>query len=61
MLLSEMIDKNRIIYYSDEGYYIRQIETGVLYEDAAHDLPCKFTYEETNIPIPSADESIEEL
>ena len=30
---------------------IKQIETGNLYEDAMDVIPCKYTYEETDIPI----------
>lgn len=60
MLVSEMLNENRIRYYSDEGYYIRQVETGVLYEDAAHDLPVQYTYEETDELIPVTEPEIEE-
>ena len=58
MLKTQFVEPDRIRYYSDEGYYIRQIETGVLYEDAAHNLPCLYTYEETDelIPIREEDE-----
>lgn len=52
MLQRQFIEPNRIRYYSDEGYYIRQIETGVLYEDAVHTVPAHFTYEETHELIP---------
>lgn len=52
MLQSQFIEPDRIRYYSDEGYYIRQIETGVLYEDAVHTVPAHFTYEETDELIP---------
>ena len=45
----------RIRHYSDEGMMIRQIETGVLYEDAVDYLPCIYTYEETDTPITDAD------
>jgi len=41
--------------YSDAGYMIRQIETGVLYSEAVDITPCPYTYEETNIPIPAPD------
>ena len=61
MLVSEMLNENRIRYYSDEGYYIRQVETGVLYEDAAHDLPVLFTYEETDELIPETEEYEEDF
>lgn len=60
MLQSQFIKPNRIRYYSDEGYYIRQIETGVLYEDAVHTIPAQFSYEETEELIPKTEE-IEEL
>lgn len=43
--------KSRIRHYSDVGYKIRQIETGVLYDDAVDVLPCRYTYEETAEPI----------
>lgn len=52
MLLTEYTEDGRIKHYSDEGYYIRQIETGILYEDAVDVLPCLYTYEETNELIP---------
>lgn len=42
---------NRIRHYSDAGFKIRQIETGVLYDDAVDVLPCRYTYEETAEPI----------
>ena len=33
--------------YSDEGYLIRQVETGRIYGEA-YDVPNRFTYEETS-------------
>lgn len=40
---------------------IRQIETGILYEDAVDTMPCKYTYEETDEPIPEVEREVEEL
>ena len=37
--------------YSDLGFKLRQIETNILYDDAYDKIPCKYTYEETDIPI----------
>lgn len=37
--------------YSD-AYKIRQIETGTLYTGAVDVIPCPYTYEETDIPLP---------
>lgn len=50
MIKTEEIN-GRIRHYSDAGFKIRQIETGVLYDDAVDVLPCKYTYEETDEPI----------
>lgn len=52
MLVEEMITPTRVHHYSDAGMMIRQIETGILYEDAVDNAPCKYTYEETDEPIP---------
>lgn len=51
MLQTELLTPKRIRHYSDAGMMIRQIETGRLYEDAVDRFPCKWTYEETDIPI----------
>lgn len=37
--------------YSDLGVKIRQVETDTLWNDAINEIPCHFTYEETDIPI----------
>lgn len=52
MLKSQFIEPDRIRFWSDEGFYIRQKETGVLYENAVHTIPAQFSYEETNESIP---------
>ncbi len=43
-------------HYSDAGVYIRQIETGELYEEAYDPAPCRYTYEETDKPLETAEE-----
>lgn len=47
MLCTEMIGDNYIRTYSDDGYEIRQVETGKIYGAALDKYPCKYTYEET--------------
>lgn len=37
--------------YSDSNFYIRQIETGIIYGEAYDNVPLIYTYEETDIPI----------
>lgn len=51
----------RIRRYSNEGYYIRQIETGIVYEDAVDVVPCRYTYEETDEKIEPGEEVEEEI
>lgn len=50
MIQTEIINE-RIHHWSDAGMKIRQIETGVVYDDAIDITPCPYTYEETDIPI----------
>ena len=57
MLKSELIENGeRIHQWSDADLKIRQIETGILYDDAVDNVPCRYTYEETDEPIEEADE-----
>ncbi len=42
---------NFVKHYSDSGFKIKQIETGALYDEANDVVPCKYAYEETDIPI----------
>ena len=60
---TEQIGETQIRHYSDEGFKIRQIETGILYDDAVDVVPCRYTYEESNEPIEdyelTSDEALE--
>ena len=56
MIVEEMVTPKRIRHYSDQQLKIRQIETGRIYDDAVDRYPCKWTYEETDIPIEPLDE-----
>ena len=51
MIISEILEDGRIRHYSDLNYCIRQVETGIIYYDAVDVIPCKYTYEETDIPV----------
>lgn len=58
MILSELLQDGAVIrHWSDQNVQLRQIETGELYDDAVDVTPCRFTYEETDIPI--ADEELD--
>lgn len=52
MIIVELVDGGtRERRYSDLGMKLRQIETGDLYDDAVDIIPCRYTYEETDIPV----------
>lgn len=51
MIIEEMVTPKRVRHYSDQNFKIRQVETGRIYDDAVDRYPCKWTYEETDIPI----------
>lgn len=46
--------------YSDAGVMLRQIETDTLWPDAVDVKPCRFTYEETDLPVPDEELDAEE-
>ena len=46
--------------YSDSNFQIRQIDTGILYDEAIDIENTPHTYEETNIPRETEDEIEEE-
>ena len=55
MIIQELYDTwpdgtKLIRTYSDEGYKLRQIETGDIYDEAI-DIESRFTYEETEYKI----------
>lgn len=53
MITQEQIDINGRVFlhtYSDV-YMIKQVETGALYEEAYDKIPCRYTYEETDIEL----------
>lgn len=52
MIIIEQIENGeRERRYSDKNMKLRQIETANIYEDAVDAIPCRYTYEETDIPI----------
>ena len=55
MIIEQYLSETRVRHYSDIGMKIRQIETGNLYDDAVDVMPCRYNYEETDIPSESED------
>ena len=61
MIIEEYLEGGtRVHHYSDQGFKILQIETGIIYEDAIDVVPCRYTYEETDEPIEVSEEPVEE-
>lgn len=58
MIIVELVDNDtRERRYSDKNVKLLQVETGILYEDAVDVIPCRYTYEESNVQIESIDDS----
>jgi hypothetical protein len=52
MLKTEMLNNGTLIrHYSDEGKKLKQVETGLVYDEAVDVVPCRYTYEETDEPV----------
>ena len=51
MLVQEKISDTLIKTYSDAGFLIKQVETGIEYGEAVDVLPLRYTYVETDKPI----------
>lgn len=51
MIIEELYKENLIRHYSDSDVKIRQVETDYVYDEAIDVIPCRYTYEETDIPI----------
>jgi len=59
MIKTEYLSNSELIrHWSDLNLKIRQIETGIVYDDAIDVVPCRYTYEETDEPIDVPDEPI---
>lgn len=63
LIQEEYICKNgvkQIHTYSNEGFYILQVETNIKYNEAYDNEPLKYTYEETNEKIEPEEIQVEE-
>lgn len=49
MIKTEFLNDGTLIkHYSDAGFMLLQVETGVKYSDPVDVVPCRYTYEETD-------------
>lgn len=53
MIVSEQINDALVRHCSDSGMMIKQAETGNLYEEAVDVMPRRYTYTETDTPVPA--------
>ena len=60
MLKTEKLPDGRVRHYSDADMMIRQIETGIVYEDAVDRTPLLYSYEETDTPIATEEATVED-
>ena len=61
MIKTEYLNDGTLIkHYSDAGFMLLQVETGMKYVDPIDIVPCAYTYEETDEPIGS-DENEDEI
>ena len=51
MIAEEKLNERLVRHYSDKDVKLKQVETGILYDEAVDLIPCEYTYEETAIPI----------
>ena len=58
-VIEEKIDERFVRHYSDEGFYLLQVETGIEYSDAIDVVPCRYSYEETDKVIEDDDAQLD--
>jgi hypothetical protein len=57
MIKTEFLNDGTLIkHYSDAGYMLLQVETGIKYADPVDVVPCRYTYEETNELVEKSEE-----
>ena len=51
MIVEEKLSDRLVKHFSDKSVMMLQKETGLLYAEAVDVIPCRYTYEETEIPV----------
>ena len=59
----EFLENNLIRHYAEDSqgnrYYIKQVETGIIYPEAIDVIPCRYTYSVTDKKIEEEDEDVD--
>lgn len=62
MIIEQILsDGRRVRHYSDAGVKIRQVDTGIVYDDAVDNYPTAHMYEETDIQLAEEEATPEEI
>lgn len=61
MIQTEQLNDRLVKTYSDEGFRIKQLETGRIYDEAIDVIPLRYTYEETEEKIELIEEDYKQL
>lgn len=48
MIVEEILSETLVRHYSGKGMKLKQVETGIVYDEAIDTIPCRYTYEETD-------------
>ena len=58
MIKSEYLNEGTLIrQWSDAGVMLLQVETGAMYSDPVDLVPCRYTYQETDVLVGFEDEA----
>ena len=61
MIKTELLNDGTLIkHYSDAGFMLLQVETGIKYSDPVDVVPCRYTYDETEELIDGEEENTED-
>lgn len=62
MIKTEFLNDGTLIkHYSDAGFMLLQVETGIKYSDPVDIVPCRYTYEETDELIETEENDMSEI
>lgn len=48
MIVEEILDRVFVKHFSDSGVKLKQLPTGIVYDEAIDLIPCPYTYVETD-------------
>ena len=61
MIQTEFLNDGTLVKHcSDAGFMMLQVETGMMYGEAIDVVPCRYTYEETDVPVEVDEGEVEE-